>query len=221
MLESQGFGAGKGLELQIRTTQEDWYSYISELAVRIGSDILQIGADGLHLLNGVAMAPLEELSGYPIYTSSFERESQKTEYWYEIAIGNASNERLRIRSYNGWLHTSLTSGMYEGLGLEDSVGLMGDWATGSMLARDGTTVINDQDAFGEEWQVHENMLFAEARAPQFPQRCLPAPYLTTGRRKMPEAKMSREEAKILCANQHSDIEECIMDVMASGDPQMA
>jgi hypothetical protein len=59
-----------------------------------------------------------------------------------------------------------------------SVGLMGNFLMGQMMARDGKTVIDDANAFGQEWQVlnTEPSLFRTVRFPQHPQVCtMPTP----------------------------------------------
>lgn len=72
-----------------------------------------------------------------------------------------------------------TSDFFEGC-----VGMMGEFGTGRMIARDGKTLMEDGDAFGQEWQVlnTETKLFQATRIPQHPQQCiLPSPS-KTGRR---------------------------------------
>ena len=55
---------------------------------------------------------------------------------------------------------------------------MGDFKTGSRLARDGQTILADDNEFGQEWQVRDTdgSLFLTRAAPQHPDVCaLPAP----------------------------------------------
>ena len=53
----------------------------------------------------------------------------------------------------------------------DSQGILGRFDDGAMLARNGTTIIEDANDFGQEWQVlgSEPMLFTEREGPQHPQ----------------------------------------------------
>ena len=62
---------------------------------------------------------------------------------------------------------------------------MGDFKTGSRLARDGKTVLADDNEFGQEWQVRDTdgSLFLATAAPQYPDVCaLPAPAAQEKRR---------------------------------------
>ena len=55
----------------------------------------------------------------------------------------------------------------------NSLGMMGSFEIGEMLARDGETVLDDPNAFGHEWQVldTEPQLFQDKnRFPQFPMK---------------------------------------------------
>jgi hypothetical protein len=62
---------------------------------------------------------------------------------------------------------------------EDSVGLMGGFVGGELLARDGHTIIKNPNDFAQEWQVldSEHQLFTSRFfEPQYPKACiLPEP----------------------------------------------
>ena len=106
-----------------------------------------------------------------------------------------------------------------------SVGLLGEYSTGAMLARDGkTTMDSDPNAYGQEWQVRvgaeDPQLFSTLRAPLFPDSCIlpPKPGEGTAGRFL----MEETEAREACADWGDDeIDECIFDVMATGDVEMA
>ena len=51
---------------------------------------------------------------------------------------------------------------------------MGEFSTGIMFGRDGKTVINDVNEFGQEWQVHDTdpQVFLFDREPQYPRECI-------------------------------------------------
>jgi len=214
LIESNNFGNGLGLDVQVRTTQRSWYSFIDTAVVRIGNDILEVGTHGIHYLNGDAKIDFKKtLAGYPIKYDKYHRGKGGKERVYQIQLGE--HEYIHIRAYKDFLFVSLAPGVY--MDLQDAVGLMGDWSEGKMLARDGKTVIEDPDRFGAEWQVQKDSLFQNSRAPQFPIQCVAAPPVDMDR-KLKESKVSRDDAERACstwAGKHR--ESCIFDVMVTGD----
>ena len=93
-----------------------------------------------------------------------------------------------------------------------------------MVARDGTTVLEDPDEYGIEWQVRpeEPMLFQTLREPQYPQVCaLPDP--TSTQRRLGSGEVSFEDAQKACAHYSSGTSQdaCIHDVMAADDLDLA
>jgi hypothetical protein len=94
-----------------------------------------------------------------------------------------------------------------------------------MVARDGTTVLEDPIAFGQEWQVlsAESKLFQEDRLPQHPQTCtFPSPEATKKlRRRLSEPSYMEEAAEVACAHWGEDKDDCIYDVLVTGDLGMA
>jgi hypothetical protein len=97
---------------------------------------------------------------------------------------------------------------------EGSLGLLGDWSTGSMIGRDRSTEIKDAEEYALEWQVRdtEPMLFSSARYPQFPTVCT-APEKLLGKR-LGDSHM-KEAAEKACAAWDEDKDDCIFDVMAT------
>jgi len=100
----------------------------------------------------------------------------------------------------------------------DSVGMMGSYENGAHVARDGKTVIEDVNEFGQEWQVLPSgpMLF---QTPPTEGECvLPTP-ATDSSRRLGES-ISEEAAEIACAKSTA-FEQCIYDVIATGDLEAA
>ena len=95
---------------------------------------------------------------------------------------------------------------------------------GSLFARDGKTLMEDMDAFGQEWQVkagEEPMLFRATREPQFPTKCmLPSPK-AAGQRRLGET-IAKDAAEKACNHlTGTNFENCVFDVMAMGDIEIA
>jgi len=109
-------------------------------------------------------------------------------------------------------------------GFGDSVGLMGTFHGGHLVARDGSTIIEDPVALGMQWQVRdtEPMLFQEAVEPQYPQICrMPAPEAIQPRQ-LSEMKVTLVQAMKACLHWSVESREsCIYDVMSTNDLAMA
>ena len=108
----------------------------------------------------------------------------------------------------------------------DSQGMMGEFGTGAMLARDGSTILQDPALFASEWQVREQeeMLFHTAVAPQHPQACvLPRSESSSVRRRLGQSAVTHRAAEIACAGQPTEIarKNCVSDVMRTGDLDLA
>ena len=115
---------------------------------------------------------------------------------------------------------------------ESSVGLMGSFESGSMVTRSGDVITVEQaNLFGQEWQVNDKdpQLFVEKRFPQWPQQCiLPVKKVenngdtaTVRHRRLTGSTMSQEQAEFACAAWGEDVKNCVKDVMATGDLELA
>jgi hypothetical protein len=107
-----------------------------------------------------------------------------------------------------------------------SVGLLGDYGSSKMLARDGVTVLNIVDEFGAKWQVHEDepKLFRTLREPQHPHAtCKPVSTVARASRcHLREDGAFVKAAEAACASKSkNDFDFCIQDVLATKDLGMA
>jgi hypothetical protein len=114
---------------------------------------------------------------------------------------------------------------------DSAVGLMGDFHTSQMLARDG--IVHDVDDFVAEWQVHgdEDKLFRTLRAPQHPHATCRLVLGTVTkdarrRRHLREDRMFVSAAEAACAKSNKgtkqqDFEFCVHDVLVTNDLGMA
>ena len=108
-----------------------------------------------------------------------------------------------------------------------AVGIMGQFGTGKMLARDGKTIVVDPNQFGLEWQVQpsESNLFHASRSPQLSngERCImPSVEEAQSRgRRLGETK-TRAEAEAACEWWGPGAKErCVIDVILTGDLEIA
>jgi hypothetical protein len=220
LLHTSAFESGLGLDVHIRTKVRHHMSYISSAAIRIGKDLLEVESQGVYWLNGVLNADLpDEFSGFAF---SHTQPTDK-QHVFEVYLGG--RERIKVKTYKDFVSVLVEQGQSKHFG--DSTGLMGDFRMGHMIARDGKTVIDDVNAFGQEWQVldTEPSLFHTVRLPQHPQQVctLPPPLQASRLRRRllessPIAELTAEKA---CEHWGEGKDDCVFDVLTTGDLEMA
>jgi hypothetical protein len=219
LLHSPAFESGFGLDVHIRTKLRRDMSYISSAALRIGSDVLEVESHGVYHLNGVANAELpSEFSGFEF---SHTQPTDK-QHVFEVYLGG--RERIKLKTYKDFVSVLIEQGQNKHF--FDSVGLMGDFRTGHMIARDGNTVLDDPNAFGQEWQVlgTEPSLFQTLRFPQHPMECtLPPPMEASQlrRRLLESSSVDELVAEKACDHWGEGKDDCVFDVLTTGDLEMA
>ena len=221
MLHSDGFHKD-GLDLHIRTTINEWYSYIEAAALRLGGNILQVEQDGLTLN--------EEHYSYDELPLKFG----EGEYSYKITLLKQTETQTKIRVllqdhseifftyYRHFLHI-LVSG--NTIHFSDSVGLLGEFGTGAMLARDGR-VVDNMEEFAFDWQVDPEkdvQLFPVVRDPQLPkEKCRMPNVDAPARRKLRANVALYNDAVEACSHKAgAGFELCVEDVVATGDIGLA
>lgn len=206
LVDNPDFANGLGLSIHIRTTRRGWMSYIERAALRIGSDVLEFENSIEWLFNGEPMDSNGKLAGYEIWR--FPKA-------LSVRLDNKIKAKIDfIARDNGMPYVRLDeadSDMFRG-----SLGMIGDWETGHMTARDGKTIISDPTLFAREWQVRpsDGNLFSTAREPQYPRQCLEPEKSFKGRL---GATHMQEAAEKACTAWGDDKEDCIFDVMTSRD----
>ena len=197
-----------------------YYSASTEsAAIRIGDDVLEVSSWGQYMLNSISNADLPAMVGPFTVEHTQMNENQ---HLFNIQIHEG--QRIQIKTFKDWVSVKVDGADKKNFG--NSKGLMGEFRTGRMLARDNSTILEDPIQFGNEWQVLESepSLFQAYRDPQHPkQKCImPEPKASTQRR-LGES-IAQEAAEAACTAHLNDeklIDMCIYDVMASGDLEMA
>jgi len=218
---SKTFGNGKGLDLHIRTTMEEPYSYIESAAIRIGGSILEVNIDDQFIIDGTKYTkedlPLE-FAGYALGAPYMYGTSTS----YNLDFGNGG--RVAFRHYKPKGHPNLLSVDIRGIGddFQDAEGLMGSYPEGRRLSRAGEDM-QWYNEFGAEWQVRpgiDPILFSEARAPQWPASCnMPA---VTQRRHLRGNPNLLKNAEKACARKDpKEFDFCVADILVTGDEGMA
>ena len=220
LLQNPDFENGLGLNIHVRTKQLKQFSYVSAAVLQIGEDTLEVMGDNhetLYWINEEPNAELDEginrllISGYPI--SHHKVNSKETEFVVDLGGGTA----IVMKSYKKFVRVSIEGATKESLGA--SLGMLGSYGSGEMVARDKKTKLANPNEFGQEWQVlpSESMLFHNLEGPQAPTKCK-IPQASNVRRRLVESTISEDEAKIACAHVTSDeFDMCVFDIMATGD----
>jgi hypothetical protein len=250
LIHAPDFAHGLGLDIHIRTKILDSYSYIGKFltagwissannvtilqcpprlciaesaAVRVGDDIMEVSSWGVYAMNGVIGAPPSQAQLGPL-TVKHDSVIKQKKNAFVIQVGD--KETIKISAYKKWVNINISGPSKDNFGT--SRGLMGEYGTGRLLGRDGTTefTIKEAVAFGNEWQVtaEEPKLFVvKDRIPQLAsgQKCI-MPADRSDQRRLGET-LAEEAAEKACAEfgDKADLfEMCVYDVMASGDLDM-
>jgi len=218
LLEASHFAQGKGLSVHIRSSAyKKIFSYISDAAIRIGDDILEVGGGGKYFFNGKPVSSLasETIGGYKMEHTR----TKKGRAVYKIFLDG--KEEIDIREYKNWITVYVLHPSDQDFA--GTVGLMGSYETGSWMSRDGSHSHQDVNEFGLDWQVRESdgLLF-QTPSPH-PDKCdLPILTSPVRKRRLAESSISREAAADACADwSPKAMEDCIMDVLISEDLGMA
>jgi len=177
---------------------------------------LEVAAYGEHFVDGVGQASMPaELGGYPI---TYERVSEKL-HTFDIDLGE--DKHIVIRTFKDLVSVKLENALWKDFG--SSKGLMGEYGTGTWLSRNAT-VVEDPTVFGNEWQVLDTDadLFQHKRFPQYPAQCtMPSPEREGRRRRRLGETVAMETAEKACAHWGDQKDQCVFDVMAVGDLELA
>jgi hypothetical protein len=219
LVDNPSFGNGLGLRMHVRTTRVKYFSYIEEVALQIGNDVLQFNNDAQNfLINGAKVEEQQRwretlLAGYTV------RRDKKT---ISVRLDKDTNAKIDFIARKNGFPAVIVDGGISNI-FKESLGLLGEGSSGKKLARDGITEMTDPDATAfalSEWQVRDTgpMLFQTARFPQFPTTCTP-PRKMMGNR-LGQSHMEKEAEKA-CANWKEDKEDCIFDAIATRDITIA
>jgi len=230
LLHTPEFMNGVGMDIHIRSTKTRKWSYISRMVVKIGIETFELSTRKdnnnvfiEYFVNGISgkddnllqeddMKLPNTISGYEIQYHSVN--SQQKEYIINLGDG----ETLSLRTWKHMIRIDL-----EGCGARNfasSVGLMGTFAHSHKVGRDNSTIIENLNEFGQEWQVlpGEGNLFQTVEGPQAPSKC-EISSKSQLRRRLSQSEVTIEAAELACAsmNNNDDFILCVFDVIATGD----
>lgn len=231
LVKDPNFANGLGLDIHIRSKLVRYWSYIQSVAIRIGTDILELqgSADeedyGFHYwINYEYQAEIDTLGGFPIKGHSKKVHSHKNNFEIDLTSAfNGNGPKILISSFKEFLKVEFENASEEAFGR--SVGLLGDFKTGKTLARDGSTVFDDFTDLGQEWQVvpSDGHIFQETSTPHFPDLCIePEDPRGDRARRLAESTITGEQAEEACAKLSDPIDrkDCVYDILATQDIDM-
>lgn len=118
--------------------------------------MLEVSSFGSYMFNSISNADVSAMIMADLYPVSYTKDNDKS-HRFEINLdsepfnGNDKLvEKIVVSVFKDMVGVSVKNGTSDTFGT--SVGLMGSFSTGDMLARDGITVLDDPIAFGIEWQ---------------------------------------------------------------------
>lgn len=158
-------------------------------------------------------------SGYQVEHTHTGAKSKTLKNKFEVTLG--PNEMITISTVKDLVAVAIHGGADSKKFFGNSVGVMGSY-NGTLVARDGMTVMTDINKFGQEWQVtdDEPMLFGTARSPQYPSQCiLPSPKAT---RRLGETDVAKKATEDDCAHlSGASFDICVVGIMTVGDVAVA
>jgi hypothetical protein len=239
MARSDSFGDGLGLDLHIRTEIKLNWSFISNVAVRIGGDVFEaVATDDASYYNGIPLTTFD----FPFIMEGKYIVSKKESVQPTLLNPGNQTEMIQNNTKISYLiqldnddviALTLHKGIFSvrvAAFLNDTEGMLGvhDGIKG-MVGRDHSTELSDPNMMGFEWQVNDTevMLFHDPdRIPQYPESCiLPTGNMPskTERRRLrvyePNFEMAQEACAAIVDQDMYDF--CVDDVMLTGDADLA
>ena len=199
---------------------------MQSVAIKIGDDTLEVlGEEKKYWLNGQLGPELTKSGPLPGFTLGGNtvrfRIREDSDFIFKVFLNDG--QAIAMKAIKDFMKVDLEN--HKPASFAVSKGLLGSYEGGLMLARDGATILDDENAFGSEWQVQpdvDGLIFHEAIGPQYPQACA-MPDASQAQRRLGEGSLiSRDKAAEACKDvDQSDRTDCIADVLATGDPSMA
>ena len=200
------------------------WSFIETAVLRIGEDTLEVtgGKVPKYYINGVegdVEARHFEFSSLGLKVLVKKATSKQLKIRVDLLNGDA----LGFEVFGNFVRVNAKEVDPKWEKFAGSTGLMGAYPTGVAIGRDGETVFEDMNEFGQEWQVlaEEPKLFRTVSGPQHPNKC-DMPLVSALNRRLAESNVTEEQAEIVCAHVHvADRKACITDVMFTSNLEMA
>ena len=219
LMHKENVEQGVDLDVHVRTTIRDSYSYIESSAVKIGKNVVEFETDAVYL-NGIKKEdeefPLDLGNNNKVIMDHGKRRTFNVRVMNRINVEVSSTKHYMSVKING--HEDVLIG---------SVGMLGDYQTGDMVSRDGK-ILDSYQEFGFEWQVQpeDAQLFRIAREPQLPYELCRMPTISAESRRRKLRGTQKElyqQAFEACMKNHipGNVQSCVDDVMFTGELDLA
>jgi len=222
MVSNPNFHNGLGIDIHIRTKIVRFWSFIQRAVIRIGNDILEVeGSQDTskvsYWINYEPQGELEDLGGFPVSIND-----NKDHYTIDLD-SLYPGEQIHLKTFKEFVGVKIIGASESSFG--NSTGITGDFATGNTYARDGSTVLNDYEILGQEWQVlpSDGLYFREVSRPHFPEKCyVPEDPRGERQRRLVESSVTEEQAEAACSQLEDEFSRkgCIYDILATQDLDM-
>jgi hypothetical protein len=224
------FANGLGLDVQIRTKMVRYWSFIKSVAIRIGDDIFEVQGktdateDLPYWINLQSRGDVSTVGGFPVIFKSPNTKATKQTVLIDLS-SKYPGSMIEVSIWREFVKVNFKNPTAEAFG--NTVGMLGDFATGKTVGRDGVTVYDDFSLFGHEWQVlpADDMLFHSTEQPQFPAQCIEPedPQGQRRRRLAEDNSVSIEQAEEACARLTDELDrkDCVYDIIATQDMAIA
>jgi len=227
LLRNPDFSNGLGMHVHIRTkiNRDNSWSSIDSAVIQVGDHKLEVvggAGGGSYWINNGEKTQLQTgnaaLGEFPVHFVRINDHQTRL----RIDLGN--RDAIAIETFKDFVRVNVGNKSDKSFG--GSTGLLGRYPDGLKIGRDGATVFEDSNEFGQEWMVHPSdaILFRDVEAGQLPLQCaMPdAGSMKEARRRLGESAISEEEAAMACARVlEADRDSCIFDVLATNDKDMA
>ena len=97
------------------------------------------------MINGISAGEDLTLDRFPVV----HHKISEKHYVFDVEL-EGDGHKLTIQTFKDLVSVQIDQAVYKDFGA--SSGMMGEFGTGKMLARNSTVVITDPVAFGKEWQ---------------------------------------------------------------------
>jgi hypothetical protein len=218
---SESFGGGVGLRVHGRTEIVDSWSRISNAAIQIGDDVLEMNNNGDVYYNGFEITSdgqLPEAIGGGLYSVRKDVKTMANIPKIDLVVDvNEGKGNIKISLFKKVI------AVHVGTMAHDLNGMLGNRAIEGLVGRNGT-ILTEWNEMGSHWQVRdtEPMLFHDARAPQYPAQCI-LPVTDSRRKLRGVAEQYHRRATELCQGITDPTKQqfCVEDVLLTGDVDIA
>lgn len=227
LLENPSFADGLGMTIHTRTEIKSNWSYVAVAAIKIGDSVLELegGTDTVsHRIDGLETPNMvtgdATLGDFSVHFNRINAHQSKA----RVDLGHG--DAISMETFKDFVRINIKDKSKKAF--VGSNGLLGVYPTGQRTTRDGVTVMEDDNMFGQEWQVRfgeEPALFHNEGSVSYPTKCVmpeQTPMKQETSRRLGEVSITQEDAAFACARvSEADRDACIFDVMATYDLDMA